>query len=198
MGENKLRIRNLTTKILSNNWYLLKKVTYEYLQQSGIWQSQQREVYERGHGAAILLYNKEKQTVLLIKQLRIPTFLEGHASGMLLEVCAGLLDEDDPETCIKRETLEETGYKVTQVQKIYEAYMSPGAVTEKIHFFVGAYSDDQRITMGGGLEDEHEDIEVLEMDFNKAYEMISQGAIVDAKTILLLQYAQLHNLLHTD
>lgn len=189
------RIKNLTTEILSNNWYTLKKITYDYLKKDGNWQQQNREAYDRGNGATILLYNKEQQTVILTKQFRLPTFINGNATGMLIEACAGLLDKDNPEACIKRETEEETGYKISEVKKIFEAYMSPGSVTEILYFFVAAYSKAMKITDGGGIEHEQEDIEVLEINIDKAMQMISTGEIKDGKTIMLLQYVKLYQLL---
>src|SRR5688572_13897421 len=184
----------LDTEILSNNWYTLKKITYQFQRNNGEWQTQQREAYDRGNGATILLYNKEKKTVILTRQFRLPTYINGNDSGMLIEACAGLLDKDNAEDCIRRETEEETGYKVTHVQKIYEAYMSPGSVTEILYFFVAEYSKAQKVNEGGGVEEE-ENIEVLELPFAKAWEMIGTGEIRDAKTIMLLQYAKLNNLI---
>ncbi len=183
------------TEILSKNWYTLKKVTYDYLKKDGQWQSQSREAYDRGNGAAILLYNKETQTVILTRQFRMPTYINGNETGMMIEVCAGLLDEHDAEECIRRETEEETGYKIKDVRKIFEAYMSPGSVTEKLYFFIAEYSKEMKITEGGGLEHEQEDIDVLELPFEKAYQMIDTGEICDAKTIMLLLYAKVHNTL---
>jgi len=188
------KIKVLRTEILSNNWYTLKKVTYEYLQKDGTKQIQNREAYDRGNGATILLYNKENKSIILTRQFRMPTFINGNETGMLIEACAGLLDKDNPEDCIKRETEEETGYKVSAVQKIFEAYMSPGSVTEILYFFVAEYAMDMKVNDGGGMEHEQEDIEVLEMPFDKAYGMIVSGEIRDAKTIMLLQYAKLNNL----
>ena len=188
-------IKILETKILSDNWYVLKKITYEYLKKDGSIQVQTREAYDRGNGATILLYNKEQKTVILTKQFRLPTFINGNESGMLIEACAGLLDKDNPEDCIKRETEEETGYKVTEVKKIFEAYMSPGSVTEILYFFIAEYSRSMKVADGGGIDHEEENIEVLEMDFQQAMGMIYNGEIKDAKTIMLLQYLKLHNIL---
>ncbi|MEJ0106837.1 MAG: GDP-mannose pyrophosphatase NudK [Bacteroidota bacterium] len=185
----------LKTEILSDNWYILRKITYEFKKKDGSLQTQLREVYDRGNGAAILLYNKEDKTVILTRQFRLPTFINGNPSGMLIEVCAGLLDKDNPEDCIRRETEEETGYKISRVQKIFEAYMSPGSVTEILHFFVGEYSISMKVNEGGGIEHEQEDIEVLELPFLKAMQMVESGEIKDGKTIMLLQYAKLQNLL---
>ena len=187
------RIKILKTEILSDNWYVLKKITYEYFK-NGQWQKQTREAYDRGNGATILLYNKNNKTVILTKQFRLPSFINGNSSGMLIEACAGLLDKDNAEDCIKRETEEETGYKISHVQKIFEAYMSPGSVTEILYFFVAEYSASMKVHEGGGIEDEQEHIEVLEIGLDEAMQMISSGEIKDAKTIMLLQYAKLNHL----
>jgi GDP-mannose pyrophosphatase NudK len=187
------RVRNLNTEILSDNWYVLRKVTFEWQKKNGEWQKQSREAYDRGNGATILLYNNTSKTVILTNQFRIPTYVNGNETGMLIEACAGLLDKDDAENCIKRETEEETGYKINHVQKVFEAYMSPGSVTETLYFFVAEYSKEQKVNDGGGVIDE-EDIEVLELDFAKAMQMIASGEIRDGKTIMLLQYAQIHQL----
>ncbi|MEA1850702.1 GDP-mannose pyrophosphatase NudK [Chryseobacterium sp. MHB01] len=183
------------TEILSDNWYTLKKVTFSIQKKDGSFQQQSREAYDRGNGAAILLYDKSTENVILTRQFRLPSFLNGNETGMMIEVCAGLLDDDNPEDCIKRETEEETGYKISHVEKIFEAYMSPGAVTEILHFFIAEYSKDMKINDGGGLDDEGEDIEVLELSFEEALQMIDTGAIKDAKTIMLLQYLRLKNIL---
>jgi nudix-type nucleoside diphosphatase (YffH/AdpP family) len=188
-------VKILETKILSDNWYVLRKITYEYLKKDGSRQTQSREAYDRGNGATILLYNKEQKTVILTRQFRLPTFVNGNESGMLIEACAGLLDKDNPEDCIRRETEEETGYKVTDVRKIFEAYMSPGSVTEILHFFIAEYATSMKVADGGGIDHEEENIEVLEIPIQKAMEMISTGAIKDGKTIMLLQYLKLHNIL---
>ncbi len=193
MKNNNVKIQQ--TEILSKNWYILKKITYDYLKKDGQWQSQSREAYDRGNGAAILLYNKEAQTVILTRQFRMPTYINGNKTGMMIEACAGLLDEHDAEECIRRETEEETGYKVKDVRKILEAYMSPGSVTEKLFFFIAEYSKEMKMTEGGGLEHEQEDIDVLELSVEKAYQMIDTGEICDAKTIMLLFYAKVHNIL---
>lgn len=188
------RIRNLQTEVLSNNWYVLKKANYEYQQADGSWEKQSREAYDRGNGATILLYNATEKTVILTRQFRLPTFLNGNADGMLIEACAGLLDKDNPEDCIKRETEEETGYKVSEVRKIFEAYMSPGSVTEILYFFVAAYTKSMKVHEGGGIAHEQENIEVLEIGADAAMQMIGSGEIKDAKTIMLLQYARLNGL----
>lgn len=188
-------VKILDTKILSDNWYILKKITYEYQKKDGTKQTQSREVYDRGNGATILLYNKDQRTVILTRQLRLPTFVNGNPSGMLIEACAGLLDKDNAEDCIRRETEEETGYKISEVRKIFEAYMSPGSVTEILHFFIAEYSTAMKVTDGGGIEHEEEDIDVLEIDFDLALKMIDTGEIKDGKTIMLLYYIKLHDIL---
>ena len=189
------QIKILKTDILSDNWYTLKKVTYEYAKKDGTINVQSREAYDRGNGATILLYNKESKNVILTRQFRLPTFINGNESGFMIEACAGLLDKDNPEDCIKRETEEETGYKVTEVRKIFEAYMSPGSVTEILYFFVGEYSQQMKVNEGGGAEHEEENIEVLEMNFDKALGMTTSGEVKDAKTIMLLQYVRLNNIM---
>ncbi|AYN02164.1 GDP-mannose pyrophosphatase NudK [Chryseobacterium sp. 3008163] len=182
------------TEILSDNWYTLKKITFNILKKDGTTETQSREAYDRGNGAVILLYNTSTKNVILTKQFRMPTYINGNTDGMLIEACAGLLDNDHPEECIKRETEEETGYKISKVEKVFEAYMSPGSVTEILHFFIAEYSSEMKITNGGGLEEEGEDIEVLEIDIEKALQMIDSGEIKDAKTIMLLQHVRLKNL----
>ncbi|NNK17792.1 MAG: GDP-mannose pyrophosphatase NudK [Maribacter sp.] len=188
-------VKNIKTEVLSDHWYTLNKITFEYQKEDGSWETQIREAYDRGNGAAILLYNTNKGKVILTKQFRMPTYVNGNANGMMIEVCAGLLDGNNPEDCIKKEIEEETGYQVENVQKVFESYMSPGSVTEILHFFIGEYSDDMKIGEGGGAEDESENIEVLEIDFNEALKLIQSGTIRDAKTIMLLQYAQINNVL---
>lgn len=189
------RVKILETKVLSDNWYTLKKMTYEYLKDDGSKQIQSREVYDRGNGATILLYNKDKKTIILTRQFRLPTFVNGNENGMLVEACAGLLDKDNAEDCIRRETEEETGYKVKDIRKIFEAYMSPGSVTEILYFFIAEYSKEMKVTEGGGVEHEQENIEVIELSFENALDMIDNGGIKDGKTIMLLQYLRLKNIL---
>ncbi len=189
------RIKITKTEILSNNWYTLRKVTYEFLKSNGELQTQTREAYDRGNGAAILLYNAASKTVILTRQFRLPTFINGNADGMLIEACAGLLDKDNPEDCIKRETEEETGYIIKDVTKVFEAYMSPGSVTEILYFFIAEYNARMKLHEGGGIEHEQEDIEVLELKFEQALQMVETGEIKDAKTIMLLQYIKIKNLL---
>ncbi|OWK69810.1 GDP-mannose pyrophosphatase NudK [Pedobacter sp. AJM] len=188
-------IKIIDTELLSDNWYTLNKVTFEYHKKDGSVETQSRETYDRGNGATILLYNKQAKTVVLTRQFRLPTYVNGNENGMLIETCAGLLDQDNAETAIKRETEEETGYKITDVKKVFEAYMSPGSVTEILYFFVAEYSKEMKVGDGGGHHEEQENIEVLEMSFDDAVSMIATGEIKDGKTIMLLQYAQLHHLL---
>ncbi len=181
--------------LLSDNWYSLKKIIYDYLKKDGTWETQEREAYDRGNGAVILLYNKAQQTVILTRQFRMPTYVNGNKDGMMIEACAGILEQENPEESIKRETEEETGYRVQKVEKVMEAYTSPGSVTEILHFFIAAYDKNMKINEGGGVAEEQEEIEVIELDFMQAMEMIKAGEIKDAKTIILLQYAALHGLL---
>jgi nudix-type nucleoside diphosphatase (YffH/AdpP family) len=188
-------IKILDTKVLSDNWYVLKKITYEYSKKDGTKLTQSREAYDRGNGATNLLYNKEQKTVILTRQFRLPTFVNGNETGMLIEACAGLLDKENAEVCIKRETEEETGYKITDVRKIFEAYMSPGSVTEILYFFIAEYSKEMKVSEGGGVEQEEENIEVLEFDIEKAMKMIESGEIKDGKTIMLLQHIKLNKIL---
>ncbi|NBF11698.1 GDP-mannose pyrophosphatase NudK [Pseudomonas sp. Fl4BN1] len=189
MSHESVRITGEQT--LSDNWYVLKKYSFELRRRDGSWQAQAREVYDRGNGATILLYNLELRTVLLTRQFRMPAFVNGH-SGYLIETAAGLLDNASPEVRIRQEAEEETGYRVGEVQKVFDAFMSPGSVTERVHFFIGRYQAGDRISDGGGLEHEGEDIEVLELDIDQALGMIKSGEIADGKTIMLLQYLQLH------
>lgn len=188
------KIKILNTEILSNNWYTLKKVTFEVLHNDGTTLIQHREAYDRGNGATILLYNKQHESVILTKQFRLPAYINGSETGYLIECCAGLLDKDNPEDCIRRETEEETGYKITAVKKVFEAYMSPGSVTEILYFFVAEYTKEMKVSDGGGVADENEHIEVLEFPFIKALDMIKTGEIKDGKTIMLLQYAEINKL----
>ena len=191
----KPKIRNVEKILLSDNWYTLNKVVFDYQYKDGSWVTQARESYDRGNGATVLLYNRSKGTVILIRQFRMPTYLNGNEDGMMVEACAGLLDGDDPMTCVIKEAEEEAGFRIHNAEKVMEAYMSPGAVTEIIHFYVAEYEEKDRVGDGGGLESEHEEIEVFEVPFEKAMEMVRGGEIKDAKTIMLLQYAALHDLL---
>ena len=187
-------IKNVKREILSDNWYILNKYTYDYQKPDGSWETQEREAYDRGNGAAILLYNSKKKTVVLTRQFRMPTYVNGNKDGMMIEVCAGLLDGDNPADCVRKETEEETGYKINNVEKVFQTYMSPGSVTKELFLFVGEYDDSMKVSDGGGAEDETENIEVLELNFDEAITMVSKGEIKDAKTIMLLQYAKLNGL----
>lgn len=184
------RIRFISEQLLSDDWYLLRKVTFDFRRRDGSWQRQAREVYDRGNGAVILLYNVARLNVLLTRQFRMPAYLNGCRDGVLIEACAGLLDGDDPAACIRREAEEETGFRVRAPHQVFEAYMSPGSVTERLHFFVAEYEDRDRVSLGGGDADEGEEIETLEISLDEALRMIDAGAIQDGKTIMLLQYAQ--------
>ena len=192
--QNK-KIKNFKEEILSNNWYVLKKLSFDYQRNDGSWERQEREAYDRGNGAVILLYNQKKGTVILTRQFRSPTYINGNDSGMLIEACAGLLDNDQPEDCIKKETEEETGYHISSVEKVFESYMSPGSVTEILYFFIATYDDSMKKSEGGGATDEQEEIEVLEIPIEEALRMIDTGIIKDAKTIMLLQHVRLKKLL---
>ncbi|GJI95413.1 hypothetical protein RugamoR57_21310 [Duganella caerulea] len=189
MPEDRIRIHKVET--LSDDWFLLQKTTFDYRRNDGTWQRQTRETYDRGHGATILLYNRERRTVVLVRQFRFPTYGNGH-DGFLIEAAAGLLDQASPEERIKAEVEEETGYRVGEVRKVFEAFMSPGSVTERLYFFVAEYEPASRIGSGGGIEEEGEDIEVLELTMAEAMQMMADGRIADGKTIMLLQYAALH------
>lgn len=185
------RIKIEDVKVLSDDWYLLKKTTFSFLREDGSWQQQSRETYDRGNGATILLYDRTRRTVILTRQFRYPAFVNGH-DDLLIEAPAGLLDNAEPEARIRAETEEETGFKVRHVRQIFDAFMSPGSVTERLHFFVGEYQPGDRMSQGGGNEEEGEDIAVLEIGIDKALAMIASGAIRDGKTIMLLQYAALN------
>jgi len=190
------KIRNIKKTLLSDNWYTFNKFSFDLQNKEGEWESLEREAYDRGNGATILLYNKQNKSVVLTQQFRLPTYVNGNECGMLIETCAGLLDKDNPEDCIKRETEEETGYRISKVEKVFEVYMSPGSVTEILYFFIGEYSMDMKVSEGGGADNEHENITVLELKFDEAYAMIATGAIKDAKTIMLLQHAKLHDIMN--
>lgn len=195
MGVERVQITE--EKLLSDNWYVLKRYTFNYLGRNGQWTTQQREAYDRGNGATILLHNPATDTVILTRQFRLPTFVNGNnmagpMAGMLIEACAGLLDNDDPETAIIRETEEETGYRIRAVQKVMEAYMSPGSVTEKLFFYLAEYTADTERQAGGGIDEE--DIEILELPLQQALAMMATGEIMDGKTIMLLQYLRLNQL----
>lgn len=189
MHDKRVRVQNV--ELLSDDWYLLQKTTFDYLRNNGEWQTLTRETYDRGHGAVILLYNLARRSVILIRQFRFATYSATH-DGFLIEAPAGLLDNASAEERIRAEVEEETGYRISHVHKIFEAFMSPGSVTERLHFFVGEYAPDERHGDGGGLVEEGEDIEVLELTLEQAVAMMADGSIADGKTIMLLQYAQLH------
>jgi GDP-mannose pyrophosphatase NudK len=189
-GSRGERIRLVDDQVLSDDWYLLRKVTFDYRRKDGTWQRQSREVYDRGNGAVILLYNTARHTVLLTRQFRMPAYVNGCEDGLLIEACAGLLDGEDAAACIRREAEEETGFRVRAPRQVFEAYMSPGSVTERLHFFVAEYEDRDRVSAGGGEVQEGEEIETLELPLDEAMQMIDSGAIQDGKTIMLLQYAQ--------
>ncbi|ULC58339.1 NUDIX domain-containing protein [Flaviramulus sp. BrNp1-15] len=187
------KLRNIKHHVLSDEWATLDRVDYDYKFEDGQWRRLSRESYNRGNGTGILLYNKEKQTVILTKQFRMPAYVNNPKEGMSIEVCAGAIDKnEDPEVCIIREVEEEVGYKISSTKKVLECYTSPGAVTEKMYLFIAEYNDSMKINDGGGLEVENEEIEVLEIPFSKALAMVDDFEIIDAKTILLLQYAQIH------
>ena len=185
-------IRNVQTQILSHDWSILKKVTFEFLRNDGVWETQTRQVYDRGNGAAVLLYHPVQQTVILTRQFRLPTYFNGNAEGMMIEVCAGILEEkEDPAECVRREAEEETGFRISNVTKVFESYMSPGSVTEVIHCFVAPYDQSMRVGDGGGLSSETENIEVMEMPLDEALSKVQGGEIKDGKTIMLLQHLKL-------
>ena len=179
-------------EVTSDGWHVLRRTTFDVRGRDGRWSTQQRETFDRGNGATILLFDPRRATVLLTRQFRFPAYVNDHPDGMLVETAAGLLDEDDPETAIRRETREELGVEVGGLIHVFDAYMSPGSVTERVHFYAATYSVADRTGDGGGVEEEGEDIEVLELPFRDALEMIADGRIVDGKTIMLLQWAALN------
>lgn len=184
--KDHIAIKSVTN--LSNDWYKLDKINFDLKQKNGDWVNQNREVYDRGDGAAILLFNKEQKTLILTKQFRLPSFINGNEDGMMIEVCAGLLEKDDPLTCIVKEAEEETGYAISNPKKVFEIFSTPGAVSEKIHYFIAEYTPEMKVSEGGGLAAETEDIEVLEFPIKQAYQMVLNGEIKDAKTIILIQH----------
>jgi nudix-type nucleoside diphosphatase (YffH/AdpP family) len=193
MAATQDRVRIIDTTVLSDDWYVLKKTTFEFQRRDGTWQRQTRETYDRGNGATLLLFNRARKTVVLTRQFRLPAFVNGH-DGMMLEAAAGLLEKASPEERIRAEVEEETGYRVQDVQKVFEAYMSPGSVTEKLHFFIAEYDAHTRVGNGGGVQTEGEDIEVVELALEDALASMRRGDIVDAKTIMLLQFLALREL----
>lgn len=189
MTAEHVKIENI--EVLSDDWYVLKKTAFNYKRVDGSWQTMTRETYDRGNGATILLYNLERGTVILTRQFRYPTFVNGNPEGRLIETAAGLLDSAQPADRIRQEVEEETGYRLKNVEPVFEAYMSPGSVTERLYFYVASYEASDRVSGGGGNYDEGEDIEVLELNFIEAMSMIQSGGICDGKTIMLLQHAAL-------
>lgn len=185
------RIRIQDVRLLSDNWYILKTTTFDWQRANGEWQTQHRETYDRGNGATLLPYNLGQRTVVLVKQFRYPAYVNGH-DDMLIEALAGLLEDETPEIRIRAEAEEETGYRLGEIRKVFEAFMSPGSVTEKLHFFVAEYQPSMLVSPGGGIVSEGEDIEVLELTIDQTLTMIADGRIIDAKTIMLLQYASLN------
>jgi nudix-type nucleoside diphosphatase (YffH/AdpP family) len=179
-------------ELLAAGWHVLRRTTYDHQHADGHWTTEQRETYDRGNGATILLYDRSRRTVLLIRQFRFPVYVNGHPDGMLVEAAAGLLDSDDPATAIRRETAEELGVTVGELQHVFDVWMSPGSVTEKLHFYAAPYTPADRTGAGGGLPEDGEDIQVIELEFDEALHQISTGQIADAKTIMLLQWAALH------
>jgi nudix-type nucleoside diphosphatase (YffH/AdpP family) len=185
------RVRVVDVELLAAGWHVLRRTTLDYLDSSGRWSRQQRETYDRGNGATVLLYDRERRMVLLTRQFRFPVYVNGHPDGMLVETAAGLLDDDDPETAIRREAAEETGVDVGELEHVFDVFMSPGSVTERIHFFAASYDSGSRDGELAGLADEGEEIEILELDIDEAIGMIRDGRIQDAKAIMLLQWAVL-------
>jgi len=188
-GNDRVRVRDV--ELVASGWHVLRRTTYDYRRSDGSWTIEARETYDRGNGAAVLLYDAERRTVLLSRQFRFPVYVNGHPDGMLIEVAAGLLDEDHPEAAIRREAEEELGVRIEALEHIFDLFMSPGSVTERLHFFAGPYTPASRIEDGGGVADEGEDIEVLELGFVEAMAMIGDGRIADGKTVLMLQWAAL-------
>ena len=191
--QDRVKVREV--KVLSDDWYILKKTIFDFRRRDGSWQTVSRETYDRGNGATILLFNRERKTVLLTRQFRFPAFVNGCQNGMLIEACAGLLENEKPEDAIRRECEEETGYHLGPVTKLFEAYMSPGSVTEKLHFFLAEYDDASIKAEGGGDACHGEEIEILEFGLDDALKMVEKGEIQDGKTIMLLQHAKLKHLI---
>ncbi|MGY4858801.1 NUDIX domain-containing protein [Cryobacterium sp. AP23] len=182
-------------EVTSDGWHVLRRTTFGYRRRDGVVETQQRETYDRGNGATILLYDPARSTVLLTRQFRYPAYVNGHPDGMLIEAAAGLLDDDAPDVAIRREAGEELGVAVGELRHLFDLYMSPGSVTERVHFYAAEYEPADRVDAGGGLAEEGEDIEVLEVAFADALVMITDGRIVDGKTVILLQWAALSGLL---
>lgn len=193
-----MKIKNIRHELLSNNWGSLKKYSYDYENNDRSWSRQEREVYDRGDGATILLYNTQTNKIILTEQFRIPTFLNKNPDGILTEACAGKLEvNEDPNECVIREVLEEAGYQIPSAKKVFEAYMSPGSVTEIIHFFIAPYDESMKVSEGGGQVSEQENITVREIDFDQAILDLKMNRIKDAKTMLLLQYIWVNKILVT-
>jgi len=192
--EDRVKIKE--TKVLSGKWGILNEITFDLKKFNGEWESQVRESYDTGDGATVLLYNKSTKKIILTKQFRLPTYVNGNPGGMLTEACAGLLEQDSPVECVIKEAEEETGYQISNPEKLFDAYMSPGSVTEKMHFFIAEYDKDMKMGPGGGAENESEDIKVLEYYFAETWEMLENGQIKDAKTIMLLQHLKLKGILN--
>lgn len=188
-----LRITVIKDKVLSDNYFILRNITYDLIRHDGEVIRHKREVYDRGNGATILLYNREKRSVVLTRQFRVATWVNGNADGMLIETCAGLLDNDAPEACARKEAMEETGYHVGDVEKVFELYMSPGGVTEVVYFFMAEYDAASKESAGGGVDDE--DIDVIELSFDDAMARVADGRICDGKTVILLQALKLRGYL---
>ncbi|WBL23457.1 MULTISPECIES: NUDIX domain-containing protein [unclassified Zunongwangia] len=189
------KIEIIEKKVLSNEWAILNEYVYSFERKDGTRQIHNREVYDKGDGSAIILYNLETKKIILTRQFRIPTYVNGNEDGYLIEACAGLLDGLTPEECIVKETEEETGYRIKTPKRLFHSYMVAGAVTEIIYFFVAPYDESMKIGKGGGLASEGEEIEIIEIDFEEAYEMIATGKIVDAKTIILLQHMKINKIM---
>ncbi|MEU6250374.1 NUDIX domain-containing protein [Glycomyces sp. NPDC047010] len=189
--DGNVDVRIVDVELLSSDWYVLRKTTFDYRGPDGAWTRQQRETYDRGDGAAVLLYDAERATVVLTRQFRLPAYVNGHPDGMLLEVPAGLLDGDAPEEAIRREAAEETGLAIGEPQRVFAPYMSPGSVTERLHCFAAPYDGSAPLADRAGVAEEGEDIAVVELPFTKALNMVRTGEIADAKTVLLLQWAAL-------
>ena len=185
------RVRIVDVELVGSGWHVLRRTTFDYQHSDGHWSRETRETYDRGNGATVLLYDPDRRTVLLTRQFRYPVYVNGHPDGQLIETAAGLLDDDSPEDAIRREAEEETGVAVGDLHHVFDVYMSPGSVTERLHFYAAPYSPGSRLTAGGGLAEEGEDIDVLELPFDEALAMIRSGVIADAKTVMLLQWAAL-------
>jgi nudix-type nucleoside diphosphatase (YffH/AdpP family) len=196
MSNTRERVRILDTVVLSDDWYVLRKVIFDFRRRDGAWQRQSRETYDRGNGATILLHNPATDTVLLTRQFRMPAFVNGH-DGMLIETPGGLLDDASPEDRIRAEVEEETGYRVRHIEKVFESFMSPGSVTEKLYFYLGEYDGSMRVHDGGGVVEEGEEIETIEVTLSTAMQMIARGEIMDGKTIMLLQHLALKRVART-